>query len=667
MPRSTYTKLLIFLLCLAGSAIGAQAMINQQGLNGPQEKDPVLRADGQVLFFTRPDFENNKGTDNAADIWITNRYADGSWGRALNPGSPINSFAHDRALAISPDGNRLAVLRTGAANYIDLLETSGRNWRVLATWTLPEDVYPRYDLTFDPNSQQLIYSAYSQGHLNLFRREALPNGQWAHAEPLSSLNGPGNETAPSLASDGRTLYFQRDGNRWFKQASPGARAEAISIPGSVKQFSPALNGREIVAAVTTGSAGDHLQLISASKADLPSSGEVFRGQLSVPPPMGEDVTNISLSTGKTLSVRPDVLQRYAVFLRAGETVAGITPAISTRAAGGLANTQSINAPASDRSRIEAGIARRQRELDRLDRDRREYDLIAPKTDDPELAALRNQYRSISGDTLPPRTAAKGAQSNTRYAAELSELERMKAKFRRQQNEKLDQRSRGSHTWSGTKSTAKPQTAARTLPRVEDSYRPVDPTKVAATRERSYQDSLRLAAEIRAGLQRDNGPRVYERASWENQVREGLPREEPLSPSEVARLDADYQRNLSELEALRAELKRLDGTAPRTTTPPQPVSTTYTPPANQQWSTKGNPYPNTAPQAPQTYLPIRSKLPRQPIPIMPLLSARWLLSLNIVMLRQPASGARPCPQVLASFQTLPTPIAGDIPGWTSSLA
>ncbi|MFT6514027.1 MAG: hypothetical protein ACJAX1_002608, partial [Neolewinella sp.] len=82
-------------------------MISQQGLNAPQEKDPVLRADGQVIFFTRPDFENNKGTDNAADIWIINRFANGSWGRALNPGSPINSFAHDRALAVSPDGSRL--------------------------------------------------------------------------------------------------------------------------------------------------------------------------------------------------------------------------------------------------------------------------------------------------------------------------------------------------------------------------------------------------------------------------------------------------------------------------------------------------------------------------------------------------------------------------------
>lgn len=610
MLRSTNFKSLIFLLIFACSGLGAQTLISEQGLNAPQEKDPVLRADGQVLFFTRPNFENNKGTDNAADIWITNRFPDGSWGRALNPGSPINSFAHDRALAVSPDGTRLAVLRTGTVGYIDLLETSGRNWRVLSTWMLPADVATRYDLTFDPNGQQLIYSAYDQGNLNLFRREALPNGLWARPEALNDLNGPGNETGPSLASDGRTLYFQRDGNRWFRQSSPGTRPVVAAIPGSVTQFSAALNGREIIAVVPTGATGDHLQVLSAASPDLPPAGEVLRGQLPTPPPMGEDVVRIALNNGESLTVRPDVLQRYSVYLRTGENLVG--PAMNNQRFGNdLATTQSVNTSSSERSRIEAGIARRQRELDRLDRDRRAFDLASPKTEDPELAALRDQYRSINGDTLPPRTTAKGSGSatDTRYAAELSELEQMKAKFRRQQNEKLNQRSRSNYNWSGNES-AQPTTAAPSAPRMEESdYRPANPTQNTAARERAYQDSLRIAAEIRAGLQRDNSPRVYERESWEYQVREGLPREEPLSPAEVTRLDTDYQRKLSELEALRSELQRLDGTAPPASTNNQ--SAGYDRSAGQQWSTKGNTYSNTTPPAPQTYGQPNTTAPQTP--------------------------------------------------------
>lgn len=584
MQRSTYLLLLLTLCCLSASGLTAQTFISEQGRGAPREKDPVLRADGQLLFFTRPDFENNKGTDNAADIWMVNRYADGSWGRALNPGSPINSFAHDRALAISPDGNRLAVLRTGAASFIDLLETSGRNWRVLATWSLPEDVAPRYDLTFDPNGQELTYSAYDRGNLNLFRREALPNGLWSEPEPLSALNGPGNETGPSLAADGRTLYFQRDGNRWFRQTTPGKRPEPVAIAANVSQFSPALGGREIVAVVSTGSGGEKLQLHPAAPADLPPGGALLRGQLPAPPPLGEDVARIALRDGASLRVRPDVLQRYAVFLRDGETLTGGVTGANGPPPGGLAAARAITVPTADRSRIEAGIARRQRELDRLDQERRAYDLVNPKTDDPELAALRSQVRAATGDTLPPRSVAKGTGNDGRYAAELSELERMKAKFRRQQNEKMNQRSGENHRWSESK-PAPP--SPQTYERGTAAYRPVAP-RDAAARERAYQDSLHLAAEIRAGLQRDNGPRVYERADWENQVRSDLPRTEPLSPDEVARLDADYQRKLSELEALRAELQRLDGNAA------QPAPAIYSAAGPRQWSAKGDPYPGAAP-------------------------------------------------------------------------
>lgn len=601
MPRLTYVNLLIFLLYLIGSGLEAQTIISQQGLNAPQEKDPVLRADGQVLFFTRPDFENNKGTDNAADIWIINRFANGSWGRALNPGSPINSFAHDRALAVSPDGSRLAVLRTGAVSYIDLLETSGRNWRILATWTLPKEVYPRYDLTFDPNGQQLIYSAYDQGNLNLFRREALPNGLWSRPEALNELNGPGNETGPSLAADGRTLYFQRDGGRWFRQFSPGVRPEAVAIPGSVSQFSPSLNSREIVAVVRTRSAGEHLQLISASIADLPPFGEIVRGQLSTPPPPGEDVTNISLNSGESLSVRPDELQCYAVFLRTDERLLGAT-ANNKAVADGLPTAQIINAPSFNRNRLEARITRRQREFNRLDRERRTYDLLALKVEDPELAALRDQYRAASGDTLPPRTTAKGTRPNSRYATELSELDRMKAKFRRQQNEKLKQRRRGNHSWSGKK-TSTPTTAPPNVPHIKESYRLVDPAAVASAHEHAYQDSLHLTAEIRAGLQPNNSPRVYERETWENQIREGLPITEPLSPSEIAELDADYQRKLSELEILRAELQQLD----ETSAPVNNQPSTYSPAADQRWTAKDDLANRTT--TPYTYDQPTSPAPR----------------------------------------------------------
>lgn len=586
MPRHLYTKLLILFLCFATLGLSAQLWVSRTGSSTPREMDPVLRPDGGALFFTRPDFANNKGTDNAADIWITSRYDDGSWGRALNPGSPINTFAHDRALAFSPDGSRLAVLRTGGTNYIDLLETSGRNWRIIDSWPLPEGVAPRFDLTFDANAQYLIYSTYHNGHLDLYRRLALPNGQWASAEPLSPLNGPGNETGPSLSPDGRTLYFRRDGGRWFLQSSHGESPSPVGLSASIRQFSPSLTSREIVAAaIESSSTGERLQVLSVSADDLPLPVKLTRGYLPDALPPGTTTASVILNNGTSLTVRPDALRRYAVFLRQGEFLAnvpGIDPLATniSRSSGSLAATGNVAGATVERQRLEAGIARRQRELDRLDTERRRYDLVAPKTEDPELAALRARYQSTitaPGDTIPPtKTTAKGSTSERRYAAELDELERMKAKFRKQQNEKLGQRSRNDHQWSQAPA---PKTATTTSPRIGESYRPLTP----ADQQRAYQDSLRLAAEIRAGLTADKSPRAYQREPWENEVRQGLPRTTPLSEDEAAKLDENYQKQLAELEAMRAKLRRLDSAPPPATNRSQAPAST---PPPSTWVAKG---------------------------------------------------------------------------------
>jgi len=571
MLRFIYIKLPILLFCFLSGGLSAQVWISQTGTSSPREIDPLLRPDGRALFFTRPDYATNKGTDDAADIWIINRNDDGSWGRALNPGSPINTFAHDRPLGISPDGSRLAVLRTGGASYIDLLETSGRNWRIIDSWPLPDDVDQRFDITFNANAQTIIYSAYNNGQLDLFRRVGLSNGRWAATEPLAQLNGPGNETGPSLSPDGRTLYFRRDGGRWFLQPDRGERAVSTGLSAGIRQFTPALGPREAVAVVVeNGSIGERLKLVPVSHEDLPAPARLTRRFLPDALPPGEFTTRVGLEKGDFLVVRPDALRRYSVFLRQGELLAnstGIDPLNSGNAPnlGSLATIGGMNGAATERSRLEAGISRRQDELNRLDAERRKFDLVAPKTEDPELAALRTRYQNSlvsPADTMPPRSrTSKGDANARRYAAELDELERMKAKFRKQQNDKLDQRNGGDYEWS-----REPEAAIKAATGIGETYRPLDPDRRAADPERAYQDSIRLSAEISAGLASDKAPRAYQRQPWENEVRRGLPRNEPVSANESAVLDQNYQRQLDELEAMRAKLRQLDA-------PPTPVTST----------------------------------------------------------------------------------------------
>ncbi|MEM9260726.1 MAG: hypothetical protein AAGA62_13850, partial [Bacteroidota bacterium] len=291
-----------------------------------RERDPVLRADGLELFFTRVAHRQNLGSNNAADIWIKSRDADGSWGRPLNPGSPINSFAHDRALAISPDGTRLAVLRLGVEDYVELLELSGRNWRILSSWRLPADAVAFEDLTFDPNAQTLIYSTTGpDGSRDLFQRTALPAGQWTSAMALQQLNGFNDETSPTFAADGRTLYFRRANGQWFRCLQINGPAEAVSIPDRVQQIALTADavGRNLPAIVMYNDLGQEERLFTQflPAASLPPVSRLSRGYLPSPPPPGEQIARVSVQGGSPLWVRPDVMQRFAVFLREGESLA----------------------------------------------------------------------------------------------------------------------------------------------------------------------------------------------------------------------------------------------------------------------------------------------------------------------------------------------------------
>ncbi|SEQ84621.1 OmpA family protein [Neolewinella agarilytica] len=614
MPTIPNYRKLLFLAILCIITVGLSAQSPLDNGNQPREKDPVLRPDGTELFFTRPDFVSNKGTDNAADIWVRPRYADGSWGRVLNPGSPINSFAHDRALAFSPDGNRLAVLRTGASNFVDLLEVSGRNWRILESWPLPQEAALRLDLTFDPNALRLIYSAYATGKLDLFVRDALPNGKWGEAKELRLLNSPDNETSPALASDGRTLYFRREA-QWYRQDDLHLGATPVSIPAEIQQFSQLPSGTDpaaeaIVVAQQTGKKEQLLSMSLPVEARLQPSA-LFRGHLPSPPLPGEATALVALEDGWELRIRPDALQRYALYLRDGEKLVadGSLPSITNTQGGSLAATTDspVTEVSLERKELEVGIARRQRELQRLDEERRRYEQSLVQPDD-ELLELRDQYNRVQrpvGDTLPPATSAKGGSTRDRYAEELAELERMKAKFRRQQDEKIRNRNRGSdHRWEEptrrTTTPVVPTTATRPVS-IGEAYTPAPEVDPRQQRAQAYEDSLRLNSTVRSGLYSNQQPRAYEREAWENEVQRGLPRTTPLTPEEVSKLDADYQRKLDEIASLKAELQRLNNAEYKQQQPAASQPQTM----NPTWDTKGapvytTPAPARQPSTPATY-------------------------------------------------------------------
>ncbi|WP_420458423.1 OmpA family protein [Neolewinella sp.] len=155
---------------------------------------------------------------------------------------------------------------------------------------------------------------------------------------------------------------------------------------------------------------------------------------------------------------------------------------------------------------------------------------------------------VSSVALPaqttPDTLAVAPDTRARYAEDLDELERMKEKFRQQQERKARERDRGGDlrgTW--------------TDPTVEEQAPPA-PASV------NPRDTVQLRSSVRSGLYTPSSePALDERTNWERRMQRDLPREEPVDADEAARLDAEYAQQLAELEALRAKLRESRGEAP----------------------------------------------------------------------------------------------------------
>ncbi|THH37957.1 OmpA family protein [Neolewinella litorea] len=525
---------ILLVLALCATQLAAQTRI---GPDGTRERDPVLTATGKELYFTRPDHPRNQGTEDRADIWFRQRGADGRWGRALNPGSPVNSFDDDRLLNASVDGKRLAVLRTGKNAVIHLLEREGRSWRIIGHWPLPAEVEDPTEATFNATGQELIYSRRNpdKGSEDLYLRRALADGAWSAPEPLSWLNGPENESKPQFAADGRTLYFRRGAGQWYRQEDRGRAPQAVAIPGRYLQ----LAATDEVLVATTDDLGKDEHLVTP---DLPLKvfcppGRISYGTLGNPPAKGSPTVAVPLSSGIELRVLPDVLHRYAVVLRDGEIAfpeSDMPPMDNVRPAGSLASLREISADNRE-AYLHQSLAERQRELARLDRLRQQRYTVG-KTD---LGTPTEEWTAL--DTLPP-AADTSASFRARYARDLAELERMKAKFRKQQEERLRARQRDNYLdlgWSDR------------------------PGEEPDTTENINTDALRST--VRSGLYPNQRPAVTDRRPWENNIRNEVAR--PATQNPPQELDAEYARQLRELEALRAQLREMNGT-------PDPSATRY---------------------------------------------------------------------------------------------
>lgn len=103
-------------ICCSKWVDGQYASATRLGdaINGNGENlCPFVAPDESYLIFTR-----THGDSSYADLYVSFKDADGSWGRAVRLGAPINTDAHEMCPWVSHDGRYLFFISTRAGTFV---------------------------------------------------------------------------------------------------------------------------------------------------------------------------------------------------------------------------------------------------------------------------------------------------------------------------------------------------------------------------------------------------------------------------------------------------------------------------------------------------------------------------------------------------------------------
>lgn len=192
------------------------------------ELNPILSPDGKTLYFSRRNHPGNMGgVHDKEDIWYSELGEDGKWKLAQNMGPQFNN-EHPNFInsinSVTPDG-RSAVMLLGN-KYLPkgkMLAGVSVSSNVGGRWTEPVPLNITNDYNFNEkanyfltnNRKTLIMSVEredSKGDRDLYVSFMKDDSVWT--EPLNLgnvVNTAGEESAPFLAADDKTLYFSSNG------------------------------------------------------------------------------------------------------------------------------------------------------------------------------------------------------------------------------------------------------------------------------------------------------------------------------------------------------------------------------------------------------------------------------------------------------------------------
>lgn len=190
--------------------------------------DPFLSPDEKKLFFISDQAMDGKGDKKDIDIWYVQREGKG-WSKPINAGKQINSTHNEYYISFTKGGTMYYSSNKEADNvkshkydiYNSPFVKSSFGTSIRLGSAINSEHYEA-DVFVSPDEEYMIYCAerpdgFGRGDLFISFKEA--NGEWGKAKNMgNAINTEGYEFCPFVTSDGKYLFFSRDGDIYWVDA-----------------------------------------------------------------------------------------------------------------------------------------------------------------------------------------------------------------------------------------------------------------------------------------------------------------------------------------------------------------------------------------------------------------------------------------------------------------
>jgi outer membrane protein OmpA-like peptidoglycan-associated protein len=195
--------------------------LGQQINTSDGEYSPTLTADEEILYFTklRPRDQYTVHSSKFEEDFYVSRKENGQWTPAVPLGHPVNSYGNEGAACISPDG--MFFIFTGCnrgdgLGSCDLYISRKEGGK----WSAPENMgTPLNSAQWDtqpsiaPDGKTLYFASNRNGNTDIYMSIADENGNWQLPVNLGKpVNTSMVENSPFIHPDGKTLYFMSNGH-----------------------------------------------------------------------------------------------------------------------------------------------------------------------------------------------------------------------------------------------------------------------------------------------------------------------------------------------------------------------------------------------------------------------------------------------------------------------